>query len=161
MLQQVPNFGVPLPRNSRYGFGVAKRITPWNPNTADWLVRQRGARTQDDVVAELAARGVKLQRAWLSRIENGAPFGADLLEALEDYYGSVPPPFEPPAEEVDNPDLAAAIRALVGILTPLVDQATEGMAARLRAVESELESLRAQREAGASPGRSAHRGTRG
>ena len=56
---------------------MAKRVTPWNPNTADWLVAQRGSRTQDAVIADMAARGVKVKRAWLSRMENGAPFSAE------------------------------------------------------------------------------------
>lgn len=88
------------------------RRTPWNPNTADWLVRQRGKRTQDAVVADMAARGVQIKRAWLSRIENGAPFSDELLTAFEDYYGSVPPPFEEPRTEPVVADYAEVVAAI-------------------------------------------------
>jgi hypothetical protein len=99
-----------LPGNTRYGSGVARR-TPWNPNTAEWLVKQRGKRTQDAVIEDMAARGVKVKRAWLSRIENGAPFSDELLAAFEDYYGSVPPAYEPEpaAQPVDQSAIVAAI----------------------------------------------------
>lgn len=128
---------------------MAKRSEPWNPNTADWLVMQRGKRTQDEVVADLEARGQKLTRAWLSRIENGAPFGSDLLEAFKDYYGSVPPPYEPPPET--NDDLAAAIRdqteainALVELIRPLVDGAERDLGHRLAETEAAVRGLVSQ-----------------
>lgn len=105
---------------------MAKRVTPWNPNTADWLVAQRGTRTQDQVVADLAERGVQIKRAWLSRIENGARFGADLLEAFESYYKSVAPPYEPPTEPVaDQSDVAAAIRENTEMLRQVLEALTE------------------------------------
>lgn len=122
----------------------------WNPNTADWLVKQRGPRTQDAVIADMAARGVKVKRAWLSRIENGAPFSEELLAAFEDYYGSVPPPFEPQAEPPsDQSAIVAAIdrqtdmlRAVLETLRPsppdpLVGQAQEAWAGAERQLAEE------------------------
>ena len=88
------------------------RRQPWNPNTAEWLVAQRGKRTQDEVVADLAKRGVQLKRAWLSRIENGAPFSQELLDAFQAYYKSVPPPYEPEKEEGATPSGDALVAAI-------------------------------------------------
>jgi hypothetical protein len=110
VLPIVRNFGFHFGRDVRYRVPVARK-QPWNPNTADWLVAQRGKRTQDQVVADLAERGVQLKRAWLSRIENGAPFSQELLEAFQDYYGSVPPPYET-KEEGATPSGDALVAAI-------------------------------------------------
>jgi hypothetical protein len=73
---------------------------------------------------------------------------ADLM-AIYEGYDPQPPP------------LQDAIRELVAVLHPLVDQATDGVEARLRAVEAELESLRARRVDAAHEGRSVPDGTAG
>lgn len=58
-------------------------------------------------------------------------------------------------------DHTIAISALVDLLRPLVEQADEGTAARLRAVEAELRSLRAEPTSEGSPRRSAPLGSAG
>lgn len=135
---------------------VAKRLTPWNPNTGDWLVAQRGNRNQDDVVADLAARGVVITRGWLSRIENGTPFSSDLFDAFTDYYGSVPPPYDP-APRGDTlsgaESLAVAILALTAELEAArgeraawagrleqTDAALDALAERTSAIEARLDA---------------------
>lgn len=91
---------------------MSRRVKQWNPNTAAWLVSSRGSRTQDQVIADLSERGVAITRSWLSRIENGEPFGAELLAVFEDYYQSRPLPYEPPISERPAEPTAALIAAL-------------------------------------------------
>jgi len=139
---------------------MAKRVEPWNPNTADWLVTQRGKRTQDEIVAAMAERGVGLKRAWLSRIENGAHFSADLLDEFVKLYGSVPQPYEPTTAPVSEPTLAAALSDLAVELRES-RRARESFEIRLGAAEAELRSLRARPKGGGSPKRSAPLGKAG
>ncbi len=143
MLRIVCNIGFPLAGDRRYVSAVAKRVAPWNPNTADWLVKQRGARTQDAVVADMQARGVKLKRAWLSRIENGAPFSADLFAAFVEYYGSGPPAFEPPARVDADPTIASALSDLAVELR-LSRESRADLERRLAALEPVVKRLAAQ-----------------
>ncbi len=90
----------------------------WNPNTAGWLVAQRGKRKQDEIVAALAERGHQVSRAWLSRIENGAPFSDELLAAFIDLYGSTPPPNVGGAQE--PPLVSEAVTGLLEMAAALV-----------------------------------------
>lgn len=107
MLPKVRNFGFPLPVTRGYIPGVKRA---WNPNTAAWLVAQRGKTKQDTVVEQLAQRGVEISRSWLSRIENGEPFSDELMAAFVELYGSVPPPYEEAGAEEAETDIASALR---------------------------------------------------
>lgn len=75
---------------------------------------------------------------------------------------------DPAGDPAGDTDLVTALRdhtiaisELVDLLRPLIEQADEGTSARLRAVEAELRSLRAQPTGGASPKRSAPVGSTG
>ena len=76
--------------------------------------------------------------------------GVSLWDLKAAYDGTAPEP--PPLQDV--------VADLISILGPLVEQATDGIEARLRAVEAEL-ALRAQRVDGAHEGRSVPDGTAG
>ncbi len=69
--------------------------------------------------------------------------------ALVAFFGAEPSDHIEPVAEPTNIDLAAAITALVGELGEWRRE-RETIESRLRAVESELQSLRAPREGGAS-----------
>lgn len=128
------------------------RSRNWNPNVGPWLRAQRGARKQDVVVADLAKRGVVIGRSWLSRAENGAPMSDELLAAFQDYYGSVPPPSEPPASaptvDASGADaIANAIKRqtemLEKVLVKLVERTPDP--ARLDALERAIVEMAANR----------------
>jgi hypothetical protein len=88
------------------------------------------------VIEDMAERGVKVKRAWLSRIENGARFSDELLAALQDYYGSVPPPYESVEETAGDVSLTAALSELAAEL-----RANREERALLTAKLVELEAL--------------------
>lgn len=121
VLPHVRNFGFPFVRDSRYRAHMARR-TLWTPAVPAWLVAQRGQRKQDDVITELREHGHRVSRSWLSRIENGAPFGDDLLRAFMELYQSAPPAYEEPSAGSVATDqgalnrMAEAIEALTAVL---------------------------------------------
>lgn len=101
------------------------RTREWNPNVGPWLRAMRGKRKQDVVVADLAERGVVIGRSWLSRAENGAQMSDELLAAFQDYYGSVPPPYEPPVADPAGDASLLGLAALIEAQTDALKAQTE------------------------------------
>lgn len=94
---------------------------------------------------------------WYS--DRTVPRGAELkkvAKALGMRYAELEAAYD--GVDPEPPPLQDAIKELVVALRPLVEQATDGIEARLRAVETEL-ALRAQREAATPPRRSVLDGT--
>ena len=80
---------------------------------------------------------------------------------LAEWLGGYPSDESPPVEATSEVSaLTASISELVAMLRPIVDQAAD-REARLRAVEAELESLRAAQGSGASPTRRVPQATAG
>lgn len=126
-----------FPQSGNNGYRV-RHMAPrtWNPNTAGWAKASRKARgwLQTDVTDRLLARGHKVDRGWISKIENGAPFSDELLEQLMAIYESAPPPYvepdpepEPVASSSADPDLVAAINAQSAALEAAIARQTEIM----------------------------------
>jgi hypothetical protein len=133
----------------------------------EWLRERRGSTSQQALVEDInrTLSDWTITRDRYSKYESGAtPFGLVVLTRFVDYWErkGVPggPDFTPPEPTPEPPDLATALLALATELRAWREE-RESIEGRLRAAESELESLRAQRAAEGRGARSAPPSTAG